>query len=71
MTAYETRCDLADKIDWEGGYDEFFTEYGMLPEDAPDDEVYAAVDLINRESVGFLNAIEALRELLPEPGGDC
>lgn len=39
MSRYETRQELAEKIDWEGGLEEFAFGYGVNLEDLPDDEI--------------------------------
>ncbi len=39
QSLYQSRAELAAKIDWEGGPEEFLFGYGCSPEDMPDQEL--------------------------------
>lgn len=61
---YESRQEVANKADWEGGLLEFVFGYGVDPDEMPDAELSDAVrDLLAMEPL-----IDRVKQLLPEPG---
>jgi hypothetical protein len=69
MSAYESRAELAGKIDWEGGIHEMLFEYGLSDADLPEDdeELRLAAAKVFELLPAFDAAIDAFVALLPEP----
>lgn len=65
MRRYETRQELANKIDNEGGPEEFLFGYGCDPEDMPDEELEVLVREIYEVAAPLLRRFS---DLIPEPG---
>jgi hypothetical protein len=70
MAKYETRQELANKIDWEGGIFDMIFGYGLYLDDLPegDKELLAALSNLKILQPGFEAAVARLEKLLPEPG---
>jgi hypothetical protein len=64
VNKYQSREDLYWKIDWEGGPDTFFLDYGMDPDDAPDEEIARLVRQINNVANEFGPLLKHLMCLL-------
>lgn len=68
MTRYESRAELAGKIDWEGGLEDALY-YGIRDEDMPagDAEMFEAWRVMQDAWKAYEHAANRVRELLPEP----
>lgn len=68
MSRYDSRQEIADKADYEGGLLEFIFGYGLEVDDLPEDDTVLRSAL---EAVLEMRPrIEALERLLPEPYQD-
>lgn len=66
MSRYESRQEIADKADWEGGTLDFVFGYGLSVEELPEDDQELRDALA--ELLAMRPAIEKFKSLLPEPG---
>lgn len=68
---YENRQELADKIAWEGGIDEFLTGYGLNVEHLPanDPELKKAFLKLNKSLIAYEKDRDSFEALLPESEG--
>lgn len=66
MATYESRQELADKADYEGGIAEMLFGYGLHPDDVPEDDVELREAIAEALKAGPW--IEKINGLLPEPG---
>lgn len=65
---YKSRAELAAKVDWEGGLEEFLFNYGMDPEDAPDEEIAVLIQKIySAYPVREMEQLQTLLENAVEP----
>lgn len=71
MSSYETRQELANKIDYEGGIEEML-HYGLRDSDLPKDdiELRGSFDDMIRAWEEFDMFARRFTALLPEPGED-
>ncbi len=65
QSRYQSRQALANKIDWEGGLEEFLFGYGCRPEDMPDQELEDLVRELYDKTRPLLNKFA---NALPYPG---
>lgn len=68
MARYDTRQEVADKADYEGGVLGFVFGYGLSVDDLPEADLELREAL--RDLLACKPAIERFERLLPEPGGD-
>lgn len=70
MSAYESRAEVAAKIDWEGGFFEAVFGYGITLEDLPEDdpELREAWQEMMAAWSYFGPKMMAVEALLPDPG---
>lgn len=66
MAKYESRQEVADAADWEGGTLDFVFGYGLSVEDLPEDDSELRDALT--ELLALRPVIERFNSLLPEPG---
>lgn len=66
MARYESRQEIADKADWEGGTLDLVFGYGLSVEDLPEDDQELRDALT--ELLALRPAIDRFNNLLPEPG---
>ncbi len=66
MTLYESRQELADKADYEGGIVDMLFGYGLEPDDVPEDDV--ELRLAIAEALKAEPWIEKINAMLPSPG---
>jgi hypothetical protein len=71
VSRYDSRGDLASKIDWEGGIYGFL-QYGFDPGDCPegDDELIEAATELRVRWYEMRAAADGFMALLPEVGDD-
>lgn len=65
---YENRQELADRVVWEGGLDEFILNYGLAFNDLPegDKELELAWCDLDEAKLNFEVALMKFEKLLPE-----
>lgn len=68
MTRYDTRQEIADKADYEGGVLDFVFGYGLSVDDLPEADLELREAL--RDLLACKPAIDRFEALLPEPGGE-
>lgn len=68
MARYDSRQEVADKADYEGGPLDLVFGYGLSVDDLPEDDTELREAL--RDLLACRPAIERFEALLPEPGGD-
>lgn len=66
MSRYESRQEVADKADWEGGVLDFVFGYGLFVDELPEDDQELRDALT--ELLAMRPVIEKFKSLLPEPG---
>ena len=66
MRIYSDRQDLIDRIEWEGGIEDFFLHYGVKLEHLPpeDTELQDAVEKALIAMEPFVEALDHLENLL-------
>ena len=71
MSSYESRQELANKIDHEGGLEDFL-HYGFDTADVPegDDELEDLANTMMTRWREYREAAGYFENALPEPGGD-
>lgn len=67
MPKYDSRQEVADKADYEGGPLELVFGYGLSVDDLPEADLELREAL--RDLLACKPAIDRFEDLLPEPGG--
>lgn len=72
MSRYETRQEVAEKIDYEGGIYDMLFGYGLAVDDLPEHDMLlkvalqAVIDLVDE----FADRVDAFMLLLPDATGE-